>query len=59
MIDNDKLRGIEPYTDSPSGRAIWSPNTVVVNPLEIINQLEKELEDKGVTFFKGCKNKRN
>ncbi len=55
MIDKEKLKGIEPYTDSPSGRAIWSPNTVVVNPLEIINQLEKELEDKGVTFLKGVK----
>tara|TARA_A100001035_G_scaffold277450_1_gene274269 strand:- start:854 stop:2071 length:1218 start_codon:yes stop_codon:yes gene_type:complete len=53
LIKQKKLQEIEPYTESPSGRAIWSPNTVVVKPLEIISNLEKELKEKGVTFLKG------
>jgi len=53
LIKQKKLQEIEPFTESPTGRAIWSPNTVVVKPLEIISNLEKELKEKGVTFLKG------
>ena len=42
LIKQKKLQEIEPYTESPSGRAIWSPNTVVIKPLEITSNLEKE-----------------
>ncbi len=53
FIDNKKLNQIQPNTKSITNRALWSPQTTVVNPLEIINQLEKELKDKGVIFIKG------
>ena len=52
IINNKKLKKIEPLTESPSGRAIWSPKTLVVKPLEIIKQLETELKDKGIVFLK-------
>ena len=40
---------------SASGRALWSPNTAVVNPKEVINHLKKQLELKGVKFRMGHK----
>ena len=55
IIDNKRLNKIEPNAKSPTNRALWSPRTVVVNPLEILNQLEKELKDKGVIFIKGSR----
>ena len=58
IINNKKLNEIQPNTNSITNRALWSPNTTVVNPLEIINQLEIELKDKGVLFIKGSKIKK-
>ncbi len=52
IINNKELKKIEPLTESPSGRAIWSPNTLVVKPLEIIKQLEIELKNKGIVILK-------
>ena len=53
IIKEDKLKEIAPSARSISGRAIWSPNTCVVNPLKIIKTLEDELLQKGVIFIKG------
>ena len=39
----------EAYTSS--GRALWSPNTCVVNPIEVLNRLYEELKNGGVKFF--------
>ena len=58
IINNKKLNELQPNTNSITNRALWSPNTTVVNPLEIINQLEIELKDKGVLFIKGSKIKK-
>lgn len=38
------------YVRSASGRAIWSPNTAVIKPLEIIKTLQRELQEKKVEF---------
>ena len=51
IIDSQKLSEICKNAYSPSSRAIWSPNTAVVNPKEILNTLKEELEEKGVKFF--------
>ena len=40
IIDTQKLFEICKYATSPSGRAIWSPNTAVVDPKEILNTLK-------------------
>ena len=55
LIDNKRLKEIVPCIRSKSGRAIWSPNTCVVNPLEIINLLQGELELRGVKILKSAK----
>ena len=55
MIDKKKLFALEPFAYSPSGRALWSPSTAVVNPKEIMMQLEKELKENGVIFLKNEK----
>ena len=52
IINNKELKKIEPLTESPIDKAIWSPNTLVVKPLEIIKQLEIELKNKGIIFMK-------
>ena len=45
IIDESELKEIVPEAVSASGRAIWSPNTAVVNPLEVINSLKLELKN--------------
>jgi L-2-hydroxyglutarate oxidase LhgO len=56
MINNKKLNSISKHIYSSTGRAIWSPNTSVVNPKIILSRLEDELKREGVKFLKGQKN---
>ena len=53
IINDRELKEIVPFARSASGRALWSPNTCVVKPLEIVSKLRKELNDKGVKIIKG------
>ncbi|AAQ00363.1 hypothetical protein EV11_0183 [Prochlorococcus sp. SS52] len=55
LWDENQLKAFIPQAVSKSGRALWSPNTAVVKPLEIIKCLERELTSKGVTIKKGIK----
>ena len=55
IIDKNRLHKIVPQASCITGRAIWSPNTSVVKPLEIINRLEAELTAKGVDLLLGSK----
>lgn len=48
---NEKL----PCARTASGRALWSPNTSVVNPKEILFKLEQELINKGIKIVKNEK----
>ena len=50
-----KLTKFMPEAYSASGRALWSPKTCVVNPKEVLNQLEKELISMGVEIIKDAK----
>ncbi|MEN2985248.1 MAG: L-2-hydroxyglutarate oxidase [Thermodesulfovibrionaceae bacterium] len=52
LIDKKTLKEIEPYAKT-CGEALYSPFTAVVNPQEILNSLEKELQEKGVRLLKG------
>ena len=45
-----------PETYSISNRALWSPNTSVVNPKEVIITLKNELIGKGLKIYKNSKN---
>ena len=51
IIDELQLKEIVPEAVSASGRAIWSPNTAVVKPIEVINTLKIELKKLGVEIY--------
>ena len=51
IIDEKQLKELVPCARSSSGRAIWSPNTKVVNPKEVLKSLENDLKTKGTKFF--------
>tara|TARA_Y100000589_G_C27196097_1_gene646872 strand:- start:1447 stop:2655 length:1209 start_codon:yes stop_codon:yes gene_type:complete len=51
IIDSKDLKKMEPQACSSTGRALWSPNTVVVKSKVVLNKLEAELRAKGVKFF--------
>ena len=53
MIDNNQIKEIATFASSETGRALWSPNTSVCNPKEILLTLEKELIERNVHIFKG------
>ena len=53
LIYENDIRKLAPFANITSGRAIWSPNTSVVNPLEIINKLSSEIQNNGVKILKG------
>ncbi|MEJ5227355.1 L-2-hydroxyglutarate oxidase [Thermodesulfovibrio sp.] len=52
LIDEKTLKKIEPYAKTCE-QALYSPLTAVINPQEILNSLEKELESSGVRIEKG------
>ena len=56
LIYENDIRKLAPFANITSGRAIWSPNTSVVNPLEIINKLSSEIQNNGVKILKGIEN---
>ena len=51
LINQKELNRLEPFVKSSTGRALWSPNTVVVKSKIVLNKLESELREKGVKFF--------
>ncbi len=53
LLDQKQLLEFSPQARSASGRALWSPNTVVVKPLAVLKRLESELLDKGVQILRG------
>lgn len=52
LIDEKILKEIEPYAKTCK-QALYSPLTAVINPQEILNSLERELESLGVRVNKG------
>jgi len=52
IIDEKALKEIEPYAKTCK-KALFSPETVIINPDEILNSLEAELSDRGVKILKG------
>ena len=48
--DTQQLHEWMPEARSASGRALWSPNTAVVKPLKVVQTLQQELQDHGVSF---------
>ncbi|MDW8464044.1 MAG: L-2-hydroxyglutarate oxidase [Geminocystis sp.] len=50
LIDEQELRKIEPVAKTYK-QAIWSPNTAVVDPFEILKSLVEDLKNAGVNFY--------
>jgi L-2-hydroxyglutarate oxidase LhgO len=50
IIDPKELLEIEPYA-SPGRKALYSPDTAVVDPVEILNEMRRELEAGGKVRF--------
>lgn len=53
IINEKQLKMFIPQATSASGRALWSPNTSVVNPKQIIERLKEQVSDYGVKFVLG------
>jgi len=53
LINERELAELEPAARSCSGRALWSPNTAVIDPKKILSQLETDLLRSGVEILKG------
>ena len=51
--DADQLRNLIPEARTASGRALWSPNTAVVKPLNVVRRLRQHLVDRGVKMLQG------
>ena len=56
LVNDKQLNAIEPLAASSSGRALWSPNTAVVKPIAVLEQLVRELVEIGVEIRTGEKN---
>ncbi len=50
LIDAHDLKEIEPEARTATGRALYSPNTAVIDPLAILNHIRKGLEQADVEF---------
>jgi len=51
FLDEQQLHKLIPEARSASGRALWSPNTVVVKPLQVVQRLQQELQQQGVRLI--------
>ena len=49
--DQQQLHKLIPEARTASGRALWSPNTVVVKPLQVVQSLQQELQHQGVRLI--------
>lgn len=49
--DEKQLRELIPEARSASGRALWSPNTAVVKSITVVQCLQQELQERGVSFI--------
>jgi (S)-2-hydroxyglutarate dehydrogenase len=48
LVDEQQLKQIEPEAHSPTGQALYSPHTAVIDPLAVLHHLADELRAQGV-----------
>ncbi len=51
IINSREFKKNVPFGRTASGRALWSPNTSVVNPIEVLIKLRSKLEKYNVKFY--------
>lgn len=56
MLNRQELKAKIPIARSASGRAVWTPDTAVVNPKQVISTLTKEVVAKGASLYTDQKN---
>ncbi len=56
LINDVQLKNMIPEAKCTTNRALWSPETAVIKPLEIMHSLENNLLDSGVQILKDTKN---
>ena len=49
--DEQQLHKLIPEARTASGRALWSPNTAVVKPFQVVQRLQQELQQQGVRLI--------
>lgn len=53
LWDEQQLHQLIPEARSASGRALWSPNTAVVKPITVVQRLQQDLQQQGLTVLSG------
>ena len=56
FIGAKEIEKLVPEANITTGRALWSPNTAVINPLSVICMLQRKLKAKGVKIINSVKN---
>jgi len=51
IIDEAELKELEPFARTASGRALFSPDTSVIDPMAVLQSLAGELEEQGVKLL--------
>jgi L-2-hydroxyglutarate oxidase len=54
IVGEREIAELEPEAHSASGRALFSPNTCVVDPKAVMSHLGASLRDSGVDILLGC-----
>lgn len=53
LVDRQQLAELEPEARTASGRALWLPDTSIIDPKAVLKKLVQELKAKGVVFYFG------
>jgi len=56
ILNKQEFKAKLPLARSASGRAVWTPDTAVVDPKQVISTLTKEVVTKGVDLYTGANN---
>ena len=51
LIDEKQFSELVPDGHTSTGRAIWSPDTCVVKPMQVIQKLKQRLQEGGIDFL--------
>ena len=55
FIGAKEIEKLAPDANITTGRALWSPNTAVIDPLSVIYMLRKKLESRGVQIINSAR----
>jgi len=53
MLDSYELKQVEPHSHSATGRALFSPNTSVIDSKAVLDRLADDLTSRGVRILRG------